>query len=64
MIFRPDRRSRADDRFLPHKTLIFALGAMLGIAGIAFEIGWIVYAGIAVLALGVILRFASARGEP
>lgn len=63
MIFRPDRRQRGEDRYLPHKTLIFAVGAALGIAGIAFESGWLVYAAIVVLALGVFLRFASGSGQ-
>lgn len=57
MIFRPDRGTRGDDRFLHLKMLIFSLGAVLGIVGIARDIGWLIYAAIALLAGGILLRF-------
>lgn len=61
MIFRPDRSRRGVDRFLDVKMLIFVIGAALGVIGIAREIDWLVYAAIAVLAVGVILRLLRGR---
>ena len=60
MIFRPSR-TRGDDRFLDAKMLIFTLGAALALAGMAFELGWLVYVAIAVLVVGLLLRFVRNR---
>jgi hypothetical protein len=62
MIFRPSR-ARRDDRFLNEKILVFAAGAACGVLGIAFEVGWLVYLAIGVLALGMLLRFLPNRQD-
>lgn len=57
-MFRPSRdRSRADDPFVVWKVRIFALGAACALAGIGFEISWVVWVGVGVLACGLLLRF-------
>lgn len=58
MIFRPDRRQRGHDPALGQKMLFFVVGAVLGITGIATDRGWLVYIALAVLVLGVLMRFA------
>ena len=63
MIFRPDRSRRGVDRFIDVKMLIFVIGAALGVIGIAREIDWLVYAAIAVLAGGVLLRVLGSRTD-
>ena len=62
MIFRPSR-TRRDDRFLNEKMLIFSVGAVCAIAGIAFELGWLVYVAIGILAIGMLLRFLPDGGK-
>jgi membrane protein implicated in regulation of membrane protease activity len=57
MIFRPDRRTRGPDPVLGHKMLLFVVGAILAVIGIATERNWIVYVAIAFLLAGVVLRF-------
>jgi hypothetical protein len=61
MIFRPSRAQRGDDRFVNQKMLLFAIGAVLGIAGIAFDLAWLRYLAIAVLSVGIMLRFFGGR---
>jgi hypothetical protein len=56
MIFRPDRSRRGEGRFLAAKMLLFALGGVAGVMGIAREIGWLIYGAIALLAIGLVLR--------
>lgn len=55
MIFRPSRTTR-DDRFLDQKLLIFSVGAVCAVAGIAFDVSWLIYAAIGVLLIGLLLR--------
>ncbi|MGH7552622.1 MAG: hypothetical protein ACREMQ_06295 [Longimicrobiales bacterium] len=60
-LFRASRTRRGPDPYLPHKMLIFVIGAALGIAGIASERTWLVNVGIGVLLLGVVLRVIAQR---
>jgi hypothetical protein len=62
MIFRPSR-ARRDDRFLDQKMLIFAVGAVVAIGGMAFELGWLVYVAIGIFAIGLLLRFLPDGGK-
>jgi hypothetical protein len=62
MIFRPSR-TRGDDRFLDAKVLIFTAGAACGLAGIAFDLGWLIYVAIGVLGIGLLLRFLPGQGK-
>lgn len=55
MIFRPSRTTR-DDRFLDQKLLIFSVGAVCAVAGIAIDVSWLIYAAIGVLLIGLLLR--------
>jgi membrane protein implicated in regulation of membrane protease activity len=59
--FRPDRRRRGPDRFLGPKMLIFVLGAVAGLAGMATATGWLIYAAVGLLAVGLVLRLADRR---
>jgi hypothetical protein len=60
------RRSRGGpDPFLTHKMVAFAAGAVLALAGIALDVGWLVTAAILVLvATMIITRIAAARRPP
>ncbi len=63
-MFRPSSyRSAEPDRFLPWKVRAFGIGAALAIAGMGFGLGWLVWSGIGVLALGLLLRFLPARDD-
>lgn len=60
-IFRPDRDRRDEDPALDHKMLIFMLGAVLALVGMTSGNRIIVYLAIAVLFVGIILRFMHRR---
>ena len=61
-MFRPSRtRSGGDDSFVVWKVRIFALGAALALGGIAFGNTWVVWGGVAVLGIGLALRFIVPR---
>lgn len=61
-MFRPSReRSDREDPLVVWKVRIFALGAALALAGIALDNPWTVWAGIAVLGVGLALRFTARR---
>ena len=61
-MFRPSRtRSGGDDSFVVWKVRLFALGAALALGGIAFGNSWVVWAGVAVLGFGMVLRFMVPR---
>lgn len=63
MIFRPTREARGDPRFFKIKVVVLVLGASLGLAGMTTERSWLVYAGIGVLAVGLVLRMIAARSR-
>lgn len=58
-IFRPDRTRREPDRLLKLKMIIFAIGAAVALAGIAYDRRPLLLLAIAILAVGVLLRFVS-----
>lgn len=60
-LIRPARAPRRDDRYLPHKMLLFVIGAGFGLAGIVSGREWLINIGIVVLVAGVLLRFARDR---
>jgi membrane protein implicated in regulation of membrane protease activity len=55
--FRPDRSRRSEDRLLGQKMLVFVLGAVIALAGLATERDWLVYAALLLLLLGLAMRF-------
>ncbi|HEX7051008.1 MAG TPA: hypothetical protein VF188_12440 [Longimicrobiales bacterium] len=55
--FRPSRERRGPDPYLNWKIALFITGGALGAAGMLRNDGRLVAAGIAVLAVGVVLRF-------
>ncbi|HEX7119392.1 MAG TPA: hypothetical protein VF212_11420 [Longimicrobiales bacterium] len=59
--FRPSREARGPDPYLRLKTVLFILGAIVGLVGIAMENDWLVGIGIAILAAGVALRALARR---
>jgi membrane protein implicated in regulation of membrane protease activity len=63
MIFRPDRSRRGADPAIGYKMLIFVVGAVAGIAGIALEMDWLIIIALLVLLCGLVLRFAARRRE-
>ena len=63
-MFRPSRAPRGADRWLPHKMLLFVIGAGLGVAGILSGRDWLINAGIVVLFIGLLLRFARRGAGP
>jgi len=62
-IFRPDRTRREPDRLLKLKMIIFAIGAAVALAGIAYDRRPLLLLAIAILAVGVLLRFVSPDAE-
>ncbi len=61
-MFRPSRKSReGEDRFLAWKVRLFVTGAVAAFAGMAMSLSWLVWVGIAVLAVAVVLRFLPPR---
>lgn len=50
-------RSHRTGRFLEWKVRIFTVGAVLGLVGIYFEEPWMTGSAIAVLLMGMLLRF-------
>jgi hypothetical protein len=60
-MFRARRDSRGDDRHFEVKAALLVLGASLGIAGMIYEIGWLVWAAIGVVAVAMILRLIADR---
>lgn len=61
-MFRSSRDRKADATLGP-RVAIFAVGAVLGLAGIAFDRGWLVSAAIVVLAAGMIAGWRGRRAE-
>ena len=56
-MFRPSRERRGEDRLLAWKIRVFVVGAVLGLAGMALSLSWLVWAGIGVLGVGLVLRW-------
>ncbi len=63
MSFLHRRSGPGDSRLLEVRVWLFAAGAVLGLAGIYLNAGWIVGVAIAVLAVGFAVRFAGRRGN-
>ncbi|MDE2752946.1 MAG: hypothetical protein OXK77_08530 [Gemmatimonadota bacterium] len=62
-MFRPTRERReVDAGLVAWKVRLFAAGAALALAGMGFELRWLVWAGIAALLAGLTLRFLPRRG--
>ena len=63
-MFRPSSyKSTEPDRFLPWKVRALVIGAALAFAGMGLDLGWLVWSGIGVLALGLLLRFLPAPDD-
>jgi membrane protein implicated in regulation of membrane protease activity len=63
MFFRASRARRGHDALLPHKMFMVMIGGALGLAGMAFEQRWLVWAGIAVLAVVLVISLVQRRQE-
>lgn len=61
--FRPSRERHGPDPYLPLKMAIFVIGAAFGLAGMAMDERWLILTGIAILAVGFLLRFLPRRDE-
>ncbi len=64
-MFRPSRTtpSKGGDRFLLWKIRLFVIGAVLALAGMGWQMQWLVWVGILALIVGLVLRFLPARPE-
>ncbi|MDE2806710.1 MAG: hypothetical protein OXN18_16330 [Gemmatimonadota bacterium] len=63
-MFRPSSyKSTEPDRFLPWKVRALVIGAGLAFVGMGFDLGWLIWSGIGVLALGLLLRFLPERDD-
>lgn len=60
-LFRPDRNRTGPDPHQSTRITLFTLGAAAGLAGIATDRDWLVLTGIAILAVGVVMRFMGER---
>lgn len=58
-----DREPRKQDRWLNLKVGSFAAGAVLGLAGIYFDAGWLVWTAVGVLLVGFAARFLPGSSE-
>jgi hypothetical protein len=56
-----DRTRRGPDPWLTHKQILFVFGAVAGLIGIMLNLPWLINIGIAVLAVGIVLRFIKRR---
>jgi hypothetical protein len=57
-IFRPSREPGPRSAGTLHQRMaLFAVGAIVGLAGIASGTPWILYLAVGILAVGVLLRF-------
>jgi membrane protein implicated in regulation of membrane protease activity len=61
MLLRTSRERHGHDPFLPHKMFIIMIGGAIGLAGMAFEVSWLVYVAIGVLAIAVVLSWVQKR---
>lgn len=61
-LFRPSRARPEPDPHLRWKMTAFVVGAAFGLVGMMRENGWLLGIGIAVLAIGVLLRFLPRSG--
>ncbi len=58
MVLRPSRsRSGEDDPYVHWKVRLFGAGALLALTGMGTGLGWLVWAGMALLGVGLGLRF-------
>jgi hypothetical protein len=62
-MFRPDRSSDRGVDLLGWRLRIFAVGAVLGCAGIYLDASWPIYAAIVVLVAGMLIRFVPTRDD-
>jgi len=62
MIFRA-RRDGGSQRFLELRAALLLVGSALGLAGMLYDRAWMVFTGIAVLAVGIVIRLINRRGE-
>jgi 1,4-dihydroxy-2-naphthoate octaprenyltransferase len=62
-MFRPSRETRGPDPFLQWKIVIFIIGALVGLVGVATENRWLIWIGVAVLLSGVLLRTFGRRAS-
>jgi membrane protein implicated in regulation of membrane protease activity len=61
MFFRASRDRRGHDPLLPHKMFMVMIGGALGLAGMAFEQRWLVWAAIGVLAVVLVVSLVQRR---
>jgi hypothetical protein len=60
--FRLDRRRQAgDDDWLGHKMMVFLVGSLFGVLGMATDRAWMIYVAMVLLAAGLLLRFWGRR---
>lgn len=61
-LFRPSRQRDDDGRHtLNQRMTIFAIGAIVALAGIASGTAWIIYIAVGILAVGLLMRLAQKR---
>jgi hypothetical protein len=60
-MFRVSRSGRSDDHTRDARVALFVAGATAALAGIAFDIGWLVTVAIALLACGMLLGILERR---
>ena len=61
-LFRPSRRPvEGEIQTVGHRMTIFAIAAVVAVAGMASGTSWIIYIAVGILAVGVILRVAQKR---
>lgn len=63
-LFRPDRsRPPAEDPFLIWKVRFLVIGGGLGVGGMVMEMPWMLWSGVAILAVGWLLRFRTGEAS-
>ena len=62
-LFRPSRTHRGPDPYYHWKTIVFAIGAAFGLAGIFTDHDWLILLAVPILAVGVALRWLPRPGQ-
>jgi hypothetical protein len=63
LLFRASRDSRRADRWLDLRLASFFTGAVIAMAGIMLDSGWLVYIAVGVLVIGMILGLLARRNS-
>jgi hypothetical protein len=62
-MIRPDRSSEREIKHLEWRVRIFSIGAVIAVFGLYYDNVWVIWAALAVLLTGFLVRFLPTGGE-